>query len=152
MRKGRFKSHPEGPQVAAPIDLVIQQDHNREVFAFFRPLCFNHKMSYLVDESKIQLENFSRTGQKKKEMKMGKSNYWTIWCPISQFVEHFDFLAHIYILLLQNKVRDTKSLNASIQQARNYRLTFKNSHILKRPSLQIFCFLLLVTTSKMFQN
>ena len=67
-------------------------------------------MSYVVDESKIQLENFSRAGQKKKEMKMGKSNYWTIWCPISQFVEHFDFLAHIYILLLQNKVRDKKKL------------------------------------------
>ena len=49
---------------------------------------------------------------------MGKSNYWTIWCPISQFVEHFDFLAHIYILLLQNKVRDNKSLNAGIQETR----------------------------------
>ena len=82
-------------------------------------------MSYVVDESKIQLENFSRAGQKKKEMKMGKSNYWTIWCPISQFVEHFDFLAHIYILLLQNKVRDNKSLNAGIQQAQNYQLLFK---------------------------
>ena len=56
---------------------------------------------------------------------MGKSNYWTIWCPISQFVEHFDFLAHIYILLLQNKVRDNKSLNAGIQQAQNYQLLFK---------------------------
>ena len=62
---------------------------------------------------------------------MGKSNYWTIWCPISQFVEHFDFLAHIYILLLQNKARDNKSLNAGIQQAQNYQLTFQNSHNIK---------------------
>ena len=62
--------------------------------------------------------------KEKKEIKMGKSNYWTIWCPISQFVGHFDFLAHIHILLLQNKVRDIKSLKAVIQQGQNYQLTF----------------------------
>ena len=81
-------------------------------------------MSYIVDESKIKLEKLAEQDKEKKEIKMGKSNYWTIWCPISQFVEHFDFLAHIHILLLQNKVRDTKSLNAGIQQAQNYQLTF----------------------------
>ena len=81
-------------------------------------------MSYVVNEPKIQLENFSRTGQRKERNEIGKSNYWTIWCPISQFVGHFDFLAHIHILLLQNKIRDTKSLKAGIQQAQNYQLTF----------------------------
>ena len=86
--------HPGGPQVAAPIDLDIAISQQRSFCVFFRPLHFNHKISYVVDDFKIQFENLSRTGQKKKEMKMGKSNYWTIWCPISQIVEHFDFLAY----------------------------------------------------------
>ena len=71
-------------------------------------------------------------------MKMGKSNYWTIWCPISQFVEHFDFLAHIYILLLQKKVRDTKSLKASIQQAQDYHLLFETAIVERGPLLKSF--------------
>ena len=87
------KFHPGGPQVAAPID-YIARPQQRSFCVFFRPLHFNHKISYVVDDFKIQFENLSRTGQKKKEMKMGKSNYWTIWCPISQIVEHFDFLAY----------------------------------------------------------